>query len=219
MILLIFVKKWRQNDLGISDRLLGYYPILISSQHLKTVWRRLLTAVRCEWWNGATGFAIPFSVFDPLPRLLLVSHEALLTKIKNKKIEEIVAIATAASAVAAAVAIATISYFFFLFFFFTFLFNQEDKSMLITVSSGNSDDFLFFSFFFSSLHFFLIKKISPCLSPYAWSEGTPIIISAWYTSDIFPVSALWTGERQGLGAVFIPLKINAKFFAKCKHWH
>ena len=30
------------------------------------IWRRLLTAARCERWNGATGFAIPGSVFDPL---------------------------------------------------------------------------------------------------------------------------------------------------------
>ncbi len=69
--------KWRQNVPAISDRHLGYYPILISSQHPKTyliwssllwnIWRRLLTAVRYEWRNGATGFAIPFSVFDPLP--------------------------------------------------------------------------------------------------------------------------------------------------------
>ena len=160
MILLIFVKKWRQNDLGISDRLLGYYPILISSQHLKTVWRRLLTAVRCEWWNGATGFAIPFSVFDPLPTS---------------------AFGKPRSTTASAVAIATISSSSFFFFFF-------------------------------SLHFFLIKKISPCLSPYAWSEGTPIIISAWYTSDIFPVSALWTGERQWLGTGFYSIKNKCDFF-------
>ena len=32
--------------------------------------------------------------------------------------------------------------------------------------------------FFPPLFFFLIKKIGPCLSLYAWSEGTPIIISA-----------------------------------------
>ena len=31
------------------------------------IWRRLLTAARWERWNGATGFAIPGSVFDPLP--------------------------------------------------------------------------------------------------------------------------------------------------------
>ena len=31
------------------------------------IWRRLLIAARCEWWNGATGLAIPASVFDPLP--------------------------------------------------------------------------------------------------------------------------------------------------------
>ena len=42
-------------------------PTVISSEHLKTFWRRLLTAVRREWWNGTTGFAIPSSVFDPLP--------------------------------------------------------------------------------------------------------------------------------------------------------
>ena len=30
------------------------------------IWRRLLSAARREWWNGATGFAIPGSVFDPL---------------------------------------------------------------------------------------------------------------------------------------------------------
>ena len=30
-------------------------------------WRRLLTAARSEWWNEATGFAVPGSVFDPLP--------------------------------------------------------------------------------------------------------------------------------------------------------
>ena len=70
------------------------------------------------------------------------------------------------------------------------------------------------------LHFFLlIKMIGPCLSLYAWSEGTPIIISAWYTSDVFPVSAFWTGERKWLGAVFIQLKINATCFSKSKHGH
>ena len=31
------------------------------------IWRRLLTAAWCQWWNGATGFAIPDSVFDLLP--------------------------------------------------------------------------------------------------------------------------------------------------------
>ena len=150
-------------------RLLGYYPILISSQHLKTVWRRLLTAVRCEWWNGATGFAIPFSVFDPLPTSAFGKPRSTTDD--------------------AAVAIATIS------------------------SSSSFFHFFFLPIFFPS-HFFLIKKISPCLSPYAWSEGTPIIISAWYRSDIFPVSALWPGERQWCRAVFIPLKINAFFLQK-----
>ena len=114
MILLIFVKKWRQNDLGISDRLLGYYPISISSQHLKTVWRRLLTAVRCEWWNGATGFAIPFSVSDPLPTSAFGKPRSTTDAWCSSGNSD--------------------DFFnFFLFFFFTFLFNQEDKSMLITV--------------------------------------------------------------------------------------
>ena len=27
---------------------------------------RLLSTIRCEWWNRAAGFAIPGSVFDPL---------------------------------------------------------------------------------------------------------------------------------------------------------
>ena len=77
ILILICILKWRQNVPGISDRILGYYPILISSQHLKTyhiwsslqwnVWRRLLTAVRCKWWNRATGFTIPCSGIDPLP--------------------------------------------------------------------------------------------------------------------------------------------------------
>ena len=138
-------QKWPRNFRPPSD------PILFSSQHLKTVWRRLLTAVRCEWWNGATGFAIPVSVFDPLP---------------------------------------------------TSAFGKARSTNDEWCSSGYTDDF------FPPLFFFLIKKIGPCLSLYAWSEGTPIIISAWYTSDVFPVSSLWTGKRKWHGAVFIQLKIK-----------
>ena len=44
-------------------------------------------------------------------------------------------------------------------------------------------------------------------------------ISAWYTSDVFPVSVFWTGERKWFGAVFIPLKIHEIFSAKSKHGH
>ena len=31
---------------------------------------RPLSTIRCEWWNGATVFAIPCSVFDPLPAVI-----------------------------------------------------------------------------------------------------------------------------------------------------
>ena len=37
---------------------------------------RLLSTIRYEWWNRATGFTVPGSLFDPLlSDLLLVSHE------------------------------------------------------------------------------------------------------------------------------------------------
>ena len=128
------------------------------------IWRRLLTAARCEWWNGATGFAIPGSVFDPLPASAFDKPRSATDD--------------------AAVALPKI----FIFYFFTFLLlNQEDTC--------------------------------PCLSAYAWSEDTAILILAWYTSDVFPVFVFWTGERTWLGAVFIQLKINATFYAKSKHGH
>ena len=43
---------------------------------------RLLSTIRCEWWNSATGFAIPGCVFDPLPAMIcfsVVSHKTLPT--------------------------------------------------------------------------------------------------------------------------------------------
>ena len=64
-------------------------------QHLKTYYYlkqsfgemsgqgcRLLSTIWCEWWNSATGFAIPGSVFNPLSAVIcfsVVSHKALPT--------------------------------------------------------------------------------------------------------------------------------------------
>ena len=102
------------------------------------IWRRMLTAARSEWWKGATGFAIPGSVFDPLPA------------------------------------------------------SAFDKPR-----SATDDAAALYRWFFCFLHFlFLIRKIY--ISPYAWSQGTAIIISAWYTSDVFPVSVVSAGERKWL---------------------
>ena len=88
-------------------------------------------------------------------------------------------------------------------------FGNKPRSTTDSTTSAVAIAMIFFIFFF--LFIFHQEDIGPCLPP---SEGTPIIISAWYTSDVFPVSVFWTGERKWLGAVFIQLKINATFFCK-----
>ena len=67
--------RWHTTQLSIC-RYISLYEKLSTPQNLPYLKQslgeilgedcRLLSTIRCEWWNRATGFAIPGFVFDPL---------------------------------------------------------------------------------------------------------------------------------------------------------